>query len=63
MTVDSSTIVAIVVPSIGGIAWLFRLQSRVDVIESRYLDMRADLTEIKTDVKKIRSFMGGGVER
>jgi hypothetical protein len=59
MPQEIQTVVAIAVPAVGALAWLFRLQARLDVHDANYASMKDDLREIKGDVKKIRSFMGG----
>ena len=45
------------------IVWLVRLEGRINLGDERQKEIKEALTEIKGDVRKIRSFMGGGVER
>ena len=63
MTVDTPTLVAIVVPSVVALGWLFRLEARISRADERHNDLKDDISEIKQDVRKIRAFMGGGAER
>ena len=53
MTMDNGTILAGVGMLVGGLVWLVRLEGRLNVTDSRYGDMKADLDEIKADVRKL----------
>ena len=63
MQVETSTLIAVGLPTIGAIVWLVRLEGRINLSDRELAHITKTLDEIKTDVKKIRHFMGGGVER
>jgi hypothetical protein len=63
MTIEPQTLIAIAVPLVIGLGWLFRLEARVTRADERHNDLKSDISEIKSDLRKIRAFMGGGVDR
>lgn len=62
MTQDISTAMSVVLPAAGVLIWLVRLEASVKRAHERHDDLRADLSEIKDDVKDIKrwTLMGGG---
>ena len=48
MQIDGTTFVFYAVPVISGIVWLVRLEGRINVTDSRYLDIISRLTRIET---------------
>jgi hypothetical protein len=63
MILDPQLVVAVTVPTVIVIVWLVRLEGRINLADQRHNDLKDDISEIKADVKRIRSFMGGGVDR
>jgi len=52
--VGTLTLIAMVgLPCITGLIWLIRLEGRVNLVESRFADLRVDLAEIKNDLKQL----------
>lgn len=47
MQIDPNTLVAIAVPTVLGIVWLVRLEGRINVTDSRYLDIINRLARIE----------------
>lgn len=54
MQVDTSGAVAAVVAVVGALWWLFRLQSRIDVLESVSSGLRVVTDGLKADIQYIR---------
>jgi hypothetical protein len=63
MNLEPQVAIAIAVPVVSVVVWLVRLEGRINLSDARHADIKEVLNEIKGDVRKIRSFMGGGVER
>ncbi len=61
MTIDTQTAVAVIVPCVIALGWLFRLEARITRADERHNDLKTDITEIKQDVRKIRVFVGSGL--
>jgi hypothetical protein len=55
MNLDTTTVIAVAAPMITALAWLFRMEGRINLLDQRYIDIKADLEEIKQDVKVIRN--------
>lgn len=53
MTIDSGTVLAGGALLVGGIVWLVRLEGRQNMSDARYVDLKADLSEIKLDLKAL----------
>lgn len=58
MTADPQVLLSIAAPAVAVIVWLVRLEGRINLADSRHADIREDLKDIKTDLRKIRSFIG-----
>lgn len=63
MQADANTVMAIAAPAVLVVVWLVRLEGRINLADSRHADIKDALNEIKMDIRKIRAFMGGGIER
>jgi hypothetical protein len=46
-------VLAVMTPTIAALAWLFRIDGRLTLVEARYQDIKVDLAEIKNDLKKV----------
>jgi hypothetical protein len=52
MAEQISTFAAIVVPIVGALAWLFRLEGRVDKAEGQVADVKADVRYIRDRIDR-----------
>lgn len=52
MQVDVGPLILIVVPCVTGLVWLIRLEGRVNLTESRFVDLKADIAELKQLLRK-----------
>jgi hypothetical protein len=55
-----TNVVAVVVPVIGAVVWLVRLEGRINLADSRHADIKDDLREIKQTLGSIQRSMNGG---
>lgn len=53
MTFDTGSVIAGLVMAVSGIVWLVRLEGRIDRADDRHDRLRADILEIKQDVKAL----------
>ncbi len=53
MQIEISTLIVLAFPCITGLVWLIRLEGRVNLTESRFADLKNDLNEMKSDLKKL----------
>lgn len=53
MTLTFQEFMALAVPSVLGLAWLLRLEGRINLSDSHYADLKAALDEIRADVKTL----------
>lgn len=53
MQIDVGTLVLIGLPCITGLVWLIRLEGRVNLTESRFADLKTDISELKRDIKEL----------
>lgn len=53
MQIDLSTLIAFLIPCTLGLVWLVRLEGRVNTAEALYAEIKADLSELKIDVKAL----------
>lgn len=52
-TIDPGTVFAAGVAVVALVVWLVRLEGRINLADERMVDLKADITEIKDDVKKL----------
>ena len=52
MSFDSQSLAALVIPAIGVIVWLVRLEGRVNTAEQRFTDLKDDVQYIRDRIDK-----------
>lgn len=53
MQIEAGSLVLIGLPCVTGLVWLIRLEGRVNLTESRFLDLKSDIHELRRDIKEL----------